>query len=115
MKKIRMLRGRVIRSMTDVLAETDDYTQDDIDECENILVQFSEDLKALSSTGNKRDEILEVVKGAILSLNRLNSSCEEKLIEQEQGDDLCELMAMAAQNAGFVSDIYNVIDNLREW
>ena len=113
-KQIRILKRQVIRVLEDGLSDSDAYSQDDIDCCEDELNSFLEQLRNLPSK-EQRDYVLEVVELTLETLEELNTSCDEGLIDSELGDELCEFMAAAVLKTGLVTNIDHIIENSRKW
>ncbi len=89
------------------------YTQADIDRCSLILDGF---LTALDGAGEPAgpDAILEIVKRAVLALNELNDECDGSLIETDQREQLCDIIILAANNAGLDTGD-DITEAWREW
>ncbi len=89
------------------------YTQADIDRCSLILDGF---LNALDGAPQpvESDVILEIVKQVVLALNELNDECEGNLIETDQREHLCDIIILAANEAGLDTD-EDITEEWREW
>lgn len=90
------------------------YTQKHIDKCSAILNEYLKGLSGISAE-NQSENILEVVKFAILKLNKLNDLSNGNLIETDQREDLCEFIITAANQAGLVCDDNDITEEWREW
>ena len=58
--------------------------------------------------------IRDAVKQAVLALNALNKRCNGNLIETDQREDICELILVAAAQAGLHTD-EDITEEWREW
>lgn len=75
------------------------YTEEHLQACERILDGY---LAAVARAGGpERDaQIMTAVEEAVLGLGELNRSCDERLIETEEREQLCALIHAAARRAG---------------
>jgi hypothetical protein len=127
--EIRKLKLELIQGMVDYMeyggaaSKTDPdydpdfdpgYAQAQVDQCSAILDTYL-DAVAQAPENNKNQAILEAVKTAVLDLNRLNEACEGSIIETDQREQLCEIIILAAGNAGLVSNEYDITEEWREW
>jgi hypothetical protein len=114
-ESIETIRQRLRADMVDFMvgdgvspARDCGYTQNDIDECMAIVDAY---LKALRGIAVAR--ILPLVRDTVQKLNVLNARCES-LIETGQREDLCEIIQVAARNAGLdIED--DITEEWREW
>ncbi len=89
-------------------------TSTDIDTCANILENYIGNLTTVSK--DPSDElIVELVEKTVKKLNRLNEKCEYELIDETQGDDICEFLHNAAVDAGLSQYSENVADAFRDF
>lgn len=91
------------------------YSQEHIDQCGKIIDEFFAALSAVPDK-NRGDAIREVVKSAVVKLNKLNDKCEGSLIETDQREDLCALLLSAAEVAGLdCAKSEDITEEWREW
>ena len=88
------------------------YTNEDIERCMTIVDKYLGDL----ATGSKLSQqaIHDVVKTAVVNLNLLNEKCDGSLIETDQREDLCQLILVAATQAGLETED-DITEQWREW
>ena len=113
------LKDDIIASMVSYMKKDnqqdfDDYCQENIDDCENILSNYLTNVLAPAIHGNT-EHIMAIVKNAIMSLNDLNLICNESLIETDQREGICNLINSAARLAGLSSDYDDITEEWREW
>ena len=90
------------------------YTQDHIDQCMALLETFLATLKNVPPEG-KTEFIMAAVKHLVLGLNAVNESCDGAMIETDQREQLCEIIMIAAHEAGLASGDNDVTEERREW
>ncbi|MGZ8218599.1 hypothetical protein [Methylomagnum sp.] len=128
-REIAELKQSLIKDMTDYMnfggAEDErdpdydpdfdaGYTQEHIDRCGEIIDHHLSALAKAPDAG-RHQYIMNAVKAAVLELNKLNEECEGGLIETDQREQLCELITVAANQAGLVSDEEDITGEWREW
>jgi hypothetical protein len=125
---IKALQRELIEGMTsymtreDVDEDDDDadddfdpgYSQVHVDRCREILDVFFEELQAIPGE-DRNAEIMEVVQSVVTELNELNDETEGGLIETDQREQLCEIIILAAKEAGLVTDVYDITEEWRDW
>jgi len=87
------------------------YEEEDIDRCRDILLAHADQLDQAGS----RDDALAVVKSTVISLNELNESAGQDLIETDQREEICEFIIRAGAIQGFNDDGEDVTVEWREW
>jgi hypothetical protein len=90
------------------------YVQEDIDQC-GVILDTLFDAVAHAEGEDKQEAIMEAVKAAVLDLNELNEKSEGGLIETDQREQLCELITLAAQEAGLETNGQDITEEWREW
>ena len=90
------------------------YTQEHVNQCEELLEEFLASLVNLAGTSQK-EQIMGAVKTVVLSLNKLNEACDRPLIETSEREQLCELIITAAKQAGLDSGEEDITEEWREW
>ncbi len=89
------------------------YTQEHIDRCEAILTLFLSSLTKISGA-EKKQAIMGAVKVAVLALNDVNTDCDGGMIETDQREQLCELIILAANEAGLDTED-DITEEWRDW
>ena len=81
-----------------------DYTSQDVTACITSLLEF---MSAIESEKQTKDSAKEHIKTLVLSLNALNESCDDFLIETSQREDICAFIqkVISAANIEFVGDV----------
>jgi hypothetical protein len=81
-----------------------DYTSQDVTVCITSLLEF---MSAIESEKQTKESAKEHIKTLVLSLNALNESCDDCLIETSQREDICAFIqkVISAANITFVGDI----------
>ncbi|PKG81700.1 hypothetical protein CXF85_17145 [Colwellia sp. 75C3] len=81
-----------------------DYTSEDVAACITTLLDF---MSAIESESQTKDSAKEHIKTLVLSLNSLNESCDDCLIDTGQREDICEFIqkVLSAANIDFPGDI----------
>jgi hypothetical protein len=113
------LKGDIIDGMISYMETDDDdfntdYTKEDIDKCDAILVKYITAVLTPATYGDT-EKIMAAVKEAVLSLNALNEKCDHSLIETDQREGICELIIRAATKVGLESEEYDITEEWREW
>ena len=125
---IKALQRELIQGMTSYMtredvedddADADDdfdagYSQEHIDRCGDIIDVFFEELQGIPGE-DRNAEIMELVQSVVLELNQLNDETEGGLIETDQREQLCEIIILAAKEAGLVTDVYDITEEWRDW
>lgn len=88
-----------------------DYSAEDVTACITILLEFMSTIQAENQT---IESAKAHVKTLVLSLNSLNDSCDDCLIETDQREDICEFIqsVLSSANIHFEGDI---TETWREW
>ena len=81
--------------------------------CKNILVKYIKRLNAIYHLSD--DKILNAVKEAVLSLNRLNEKTDYCLIETFARESIWEIIQGGAKERGLKSDSEDLTEQWREW
>lgn len=89
------------------------YTQAEVDRCSSILDAFLATLAPIDGPGNSA-AIMEATERAVLALNDLNDECDGGLIETDQREQLCEIIILAAKDAGLETD-EDITEEWRDW
>lgn len=87
------------------------YTQEHIDACDAALETF---FTEMSRATHNRDAILATVRKLVLCLNDINHRCDGSMIETDQREQICDLVAVAATEAGLDTDD-DLTEEWREW
>jgi len=119
-ESFQKIRKRLLDGMMSHMKASEDpgygyacgYRLKHIDRCAAIIDAFHTDLMTKPKPTPER--ALQVVQRAVLKLNKLNATCDGALIETDQREDLCQLMLVAARNAGLkVSE--DITERWRNW
>jgi hypothetical protein len=80
------------------------YTAEDVALCITTLLDFMFSIESETQTQDSAKAYIQVL---VLSLNTLNESCDDCLIETSQGEDICSFIekVLSAANVEFASDI----------
>jgi hypothetical protein len=120
-EKLLNIRQRLLDGMIDFMSPDEEepdpdfdcgYTQADVNACLRIIDAYLARVASIKDAN--QIEILKTIQDAVEQLNRLNDSCNGCLIETDQREDLCELLLVAAKNAGLATD-NDVTEQWREW
>ena len=89
------------------------YLASDVLECDKVLTEF---INTLSESAAKSDYAWVVcqVEAVVKSLNVLNAKHASQLIETDQREDICALIALVMQNAGHSVE-QDITEQWREW
>lgn len=87
------------------------HTIKDIEECEKILLDY---VNAMEKTTSK-EAGMQVVKDAIIKLNKLNERCEEVLIETGEREQIAEIIITASADKGYNTLDEDITEEWREW
>lgn len=81
-----------------------DYTSEDVTACITSLLEF---MSSIESEEQTVDSANQHIKTLVLSLNNLNESCDDCLIDTNQGEDICLFIekVITAANVEFASDV----------
>ena len=100
---IKKLRQELIDGMVEFMEDDKDdvvtYKQSDIDRCAKYVDEFLASLARVPKA-DKSEYIMQAVKTIVIQMNKLNEACEGGLIETDQREQLYELIAAAAKDAG---------------
>ena len=88
-----------------------DYTQENVDECSEILDGFIDGLSLVQNS----DGIMQCVEAVVKRLNELNAKCNKMLIETAQRENLCEFIQLAAGFVGLEHTKDDITEEWREW
>jgi hypothetical protein len=92
----------------------DDYSQEDVDKCNAILLNYLNSVSTSSMQGDS-EKIMTAVEETVIALNRLNESCDYALIETGERESMCELIINAAAQVGLETEEYDITEPWREW
>ncbi|MBZ0235202.1 MAG: hypothetical protein K8M05_22935 [Deltaproteobacteria bacterium] len=87
------------------------YDEADVEECARIL---SEHATATRSVTDRKDA-LELVRGTVLRLNKLDERCDGTLIETDQRETICTFIIRTGHLRGFNAENEDVTEPWREW
>lgn len=87
------------------------YSQNDIDECCNILTNYTENI--LKSTS--REDGMTIVEFTIKKLNDLNEKCEFDLIETNEREQIAVIIILGGNKMGYNSIDEDITEDWREW
>ncbi|CAN5853161.1 hypothetical protein BH11MYX3_BH11MYX3_04480 [soil metagenome] len=105
-------RTELIRWMREYMQDTEvAYDENDIARCDALLAKFLEEISAAPD----RTSGLQLVKQTVLALNELNDRCDGELIETDQREDICALLARAGHLRGFNDADEDTTEEWREW
>jgi hypothetical protein len=101
--------------MYDFIEDDDEpaYQVEDVEECDEILSSFIH--HALNS--EQRSDLVWLsseIQDLVVTLNRLNQKHAGQLIESDQREDLCALIALVLKHCGH-SDQGDITEPWREW
>ncbi len=105
---IKRLESGMLDYMTTGMAG---YTKTDVEKCMKIISDY---LLAMGHATSK-DEGMSIVKEPVLSLNQLNESSGENLIETDQREDIAEIIILAGSLKGFNERREDITEAWREW
>lgn len=106
------IKAELIEGMTSFIEDGDgDYSNEEIEKCDAIIVQF---LISADGAKNKVD-FMDQVKKSVLSLNELNASAGESLIETDQREQICEIVIKAGALKGYNKEDEDITEEWREW
>lgn len=102
----------LIKSMENYMKEENpSYTQNDIDICASILVDYTVNIYKTQS----KQEGMETVKSAVLKLNALNDKCKGSLIETGEREQIAEIIILASHKMKYNSMDEDITEEWREW
>ena len=106
----RLLDG--MKSYQELAGDDCSYDESDIDQVKAILDGY----RARLAKGGKlaRKQIREEVRQAVVALNALNEKLDGSLIETDQREALCQILLVAAKQAGLGTDD-DITEEWREW
>lgn len=84
------------------------YTAEDVTGCITSLLEF---MSSIESEKQTIASAKEHIKTLVLSLNALNESCDDYLIDKSQREDICEFI----QKVLSAADVVLVGDVTEEW
>ena len=85
------------------------YNESHVTECGEILSQFIIKIRSKEVAANP-SAILSAVKSAVQSLNKLNDSCDQSLIETMEREQLIDMFAFGAREANCPPEILSRSD-----
>jgi hypothetical protein len=88
------------------------YSPGHVDRCAKILDEYLATVAADKKLSEAR--IREAVKTAVCELNSLNDECDGALIETDQREELCQIILVAATEAGLTTTD-DITEEWREW
>lgn len=88
------------------------YDQTDVDRCEAILDDFISAIQDHRQANS--DVLLADVKTTVQALNRLNDECNCSILETDQRESICKLIANGLRFAG-MEPSGDVTEPWREW
>lgn len=100
----------ILQSMRDY--NSNFYTNKDVDECGEILNQFINKLKHVSSSPAEI-EVMPMVQDVVERLNKISERCGD-IIETDQREYLCDFIIKAVNIAGYKTDD-DITEQWREW
>lgn len=111
-QKIKAAKVWIRSSMMDYMTSTDvSYTEEDVDECIEILNDHLDDLEKVKS----KSEAMKLVEKTVLDLNDLNADCDGELIETDQRENICEVIIQSGFLMGYNAEDDDVTEEWREW
>ena len=110
--EIKEIKERLESGMLDYMTTgMAGYTKSDVEKCMKIISDYLMDMGHAAS----KDEGMAIVKETVLSLNKLNESSEESLIETDQREDIAEIIILAGSLKGFNEREDDITEAWREW
>jgi len=104
--KVKNLLKTIQYDLLDFIEGEDepDYTPEDVTACITSLLEF---MSSIESEAQTNDSAKQHIKTLVLSLNTLNESCDDCLIDTNQGEDICEFIqkVVSAANVDLRSDV----------
>jgi hypothetical protein len=81
-----------------------DYSSEDVTACITSLLEF---MSSIESEVQTLESAKDHIKTLVLSLNNLNESCDDCLIDTNQREDICLFIekVITAANVEFTSDV----------
>ncbi len=120
LKKLEKIKKKLISGMLNYMKPEDEdddfecsYTEEDVQKCDKILSEYTDELKKLDPPGDEK-AIMRVVKRVVLALNKLNEKADFEMIETDQREQLYEYISTAAQASGLKSDD-DITEEWRDW
>jgi len=108
------LKKRIIDGMVSYMQLGEvGYKQKHVDKCAKALDHYLAALRRIREVGQD-EKILGEAKKTVLDLNALNEKCDGALLETDQREQICELMIVAAKNAGLTIE-GDFTEEWREW
>lgn len=118
--KIAQVRQKLIDGMISYMTcESSDpefdagYTEVEVNRCVAILDAYLAALRSGEAPPNAAT-IMELTEKTVLELNDLTDECDGCLIETDQREYLCEIISLAAQDAGLETD-EDITEEWRGW
>jgi len=112
----KLIKETVISPLKEILKELKrdcGYTSFSVWICEVILTSY---IKRLNKVTNPSDEeILKIVKKAVLSLNKLNDSTQGCLIDTEVREAIYEIIQNSAIDCGLKNYDEDITEEWRDW
>jgi hypothetical protein len=87
------------------------YTQADIDDCVNLLYDYTNKILFTKS----KTEAMDIVKSTVLNLNTLNNRCNNTLIETYEREQIVEIILLICHNMKFNLMNDDITEEWREW
>jgi hypothetical protein len=121
-EQIQSIRQRLLVGMFDYMTNFDEdpseyewdcsYSQKDIDECIACIDDYL--AKVTTISGLTAQQIEAAVQKLVVELNELNNKCGGSLIETDQREYICEIILIAAKDAGLTTD-EDITEPWRQW
>lgn len=112
---IEETKKRLLYWMIDFILDDDDpsYTKEDVAECDSIITNF---ISEVDNSSKKSDYswVVSKVKTLVLLLNAFNEKHDYTIIETDQREDICALIALVIENAGHKIN-HDITEEWREW
>lgn len=110
--EIKAIKARLESGMLDYInSGMGDYTKKEVEECMKIISDYLVKMGGAAS----KDEGMAIVQKTVLSLNKLNESTGESLIETDQREDIANIIILAGSLKGFNERREDITETWREW
>ena len=111
----KQLKETVVIPMTEFMNEWEDcdFTKNDIDECERLILEYLNALEKITEPTNQ--EIMKHVKKLVLALNELNEKTDDSMIETEARESIWEIIQTSAIECGLSDPEDDITEEWREW
>jgi len=88
-----------------------DYTSAEVNACITLLLEFMTEIECEAQT---QESVKNHVRELVLALNDLNAKCDERLIETDQREDICQFISKVITNAN-VEVSGDITEEWRHW